>query len=602
VERFALINQPQKINKDMNSIISEIVRVIDLNEPDLNPLNHCEIVDYEFKTSLNLEFSKRYGRHHLQQLCNFIDSLKYVRTKQSHKATVIPLPTTGSLLKGLFGNEMNASNFLKKAIEVGLLEVYDSKYQFNACKAELNKSRTYAYNYKVEKELKKIFGAQNIVPSISKSNSIEYSNENSEYSKYNIRIDSNFRIPVKNKREFETFALAEIHKKYPILGYVQNIVNEINNTHYKDYPELQIRFEPKFTYSKSGVLTKIGIRATSQVCGSKKGKKGKFFGILRSQVRRRFGIHEFSNSDVKSSIPRVTKSLNQGKWIPEDIDIYESILEESKRIVNSKTYKTPRELEIYTDLKLWMTADTRQDCKTSHMRGYFSNSFEEMNAKILYKGRNQNLQNIDYIKEICKIIFEAIRNVEGPSLKSEIFLWESCIYLIALKKVLDSGNFCVLFYDSFESQKPFDRRQVVEQSFYEFLEVQNSLKKFEQKSSPLRYDDLSSNAFKTIVKDNVSQANSSLDSSVWNSNSKLKNSEINTKVYDSVVTDIKSTLSSNSNILPISKSKISSNIQITSDSQKFFTSQSKTTKKLRSNTLKYAKGVKNGLTILQDSS
>ena len=597
----------------MNAIISEIVRIIDTEEADVNPLNYCEIVDYEFKEH-RIQFSKRYKKHQLQQLCNFVDSLKYVRTKQSHKATIIPLATTGKLLKGLFQNEMNASNFLKKAIEIGLLEVYNSKYQFNAYKSELNKSRTYAYNYKVEKTLKELFKEYNIVPSIQKNATSQKDTTKvdiSKYQKYDVKIGSNFRILIKDKREFESFALNELHKKYPELQYFQRLVDEINTTYYKDYSELQMRLEPKFTYSNSGYLTKIGIRLTSSACGSKKGKRGKFFGILRSQIRDTFGIKEFNNSDVRSSIPRITKSLNESKWVNEDIDLYESILTECKSLVYSKSCKTSREVEMYEDFKLWLTGDTREDIKTTHMRSYFCKSPEEMNAKIMYKGRKQNLQNTDYIREICKINYEAVRNVEGASFRSEAFLWESCIYLLALKKVLDSGNFCVLFYDSFESSKWFDRRKIVEDSFYEFLKIRGqlvtkvvstkvvstkvdtmeNLNISKQKSSSLRSDDLYSNVSKTIAFSNVfstptepTEPTRSIHSSDFKFNS------------------IKSNLTSN--ISPISKSKSNLDIQISKNQGKFENFTNVNEKKLIENPLKYTKRITNGIRsgILQNSS
>ena len=60
--------------------------------------------------------------------------------------------------------------------------------------------------------------------------------------------------------------------------------DEINNTYYADYPDLQITFEPRFTWDKKNTMvTKIGIRATNGYCNAKKSKDANpnFCGIYK---------------------------------------------------------------------------------------------------------------------------------------------------------------------------------------------------------------------------------------------------------------------------------------------------------------------------------
>ena len=73
---------------------------------------------------------------------------------------------------------------------------------------------------------------------------------------------------------------------------------------------------------------KIGIRATNSYVAVKKDPDDDTDnednnGFYRSDILQKYGLDLFK--DVASSVPRITLSLNQGVWIPENRDIYYEI-------------------------------------------------------------------------------------------------------------------------------------------------------------------------------------------------------------------------------------------------------------------------------------
>lgn len=136
----------------------------------------------------------------------------------------------------------------------------------------------------------------------------------------------------------------------------------INNTYYADYPNLQINFEPTFTWNKKNTMvTKIGIRASNSFCNAKKDKDGnpRFRGYYKQDVLDMFSL--VFEKDVKSSVPRLTASINSGAWIPEKEDIYERIYKSYLKLKYPETL--PSDAVQF--------ADARPAIKTLHMRCYF---------------------------------------------------------------------------------------------------------------------------------------------------------------------------------------------------------------------------------------
>ena len=99
-----------------------------------------------------------------------------------------------------------------------------------------------------------------------------------------------------------------LYENYPGLRFHIEKANEINEKYYKEYPEFRIRFQPNFTWSSDGLyINRIGIRATNSMCNLKKEN--------RAEVLEAYGFT--LEKDINASVPRMTLSLNMGKWIDE---------------------------------------------------------------------------------------------------------------------------------------------------------------------------------------------------------------------------------------------------------------------------------------------
>lgn len=216
--------------------------------------------------------------------------------------------------------------------------------------------------------------------------------------------------------------------------------NEINSTYYANYPDLQITFEPRFTWNKKkNMVTKIGIRATNGYCNAKKDKDNnpKFCGIYKQDVIDMFSL--VFEKDVNSSVPRLTASINSGKWISEKEDIYERIYKSYLKLKYPN--KQPEEAVSFNN--------SRPAIKSLHMRCYFD-----------YEGRigpntrraMGSYQNKEAVDSEMKLLRQAVIEAEGGKLyDNEIFYYESVVYGRVLKQLLDEGFFVWLCYDAFYS-------------------------------------------------------------------------------------------------------------------------------------------------------
>ncbi|MEE1279142.1 MAG: hypothetical protein UHE86_08855 [Acutalibacteraceae bacterium] len=216
--------------------------------------------------------------------------------------------------------------------------------------------------------------------------------------------------------------------------------DEINSTYYADYPDLQITFEPRFTWNKKNTMvTKIGIRATNGYCNAKKDKDNNpnFRGYYKQDVLDRFSF--VFEKDVKSSVPRLTASINSGKWIPENEDIYERIYKSYLKLKYPE--EVPKDAVSFDD--------ARPAIKSLHMRCYF-----DYEGKIGPNTRRamESCNNKDAVDSEMKLLRQAVIEAEGEKLyDNEIFYYESIIYGRVLKQLLDEGFFVWLCYDAFYS-------------------------------------------------------------------------------------------------------------------------------------------------------
>lgn len=262
-----------------------------------------------------------------------------------------------------------------------------------------------------------------------------------------VRFNSNLRLKKPDKlsvAEFENYLTQALHRNYPELAHYQRMADYINETYYADDPQRQIHFTPNFTWTKNKYIRKIGIRATNTFVSAKKepGNNEAFKGYYRSQVLERYGMN--LEKDMSSSVPRITLSLNEGRWIPEDIDIYKKIYEEyiKRKIENEGT----------SFLAVMPPFDkVRTAIKELHMRGYFDgeNTIGNHTRRVMAEVKDKN-----EVDDEMRLLQKAVTAAEGGHLYgSEIFYHESCIYMEVLGDLLGEGYNVWQCYDAWYAAK-----------------------------------------------------------------------------------------------------------------------------------------------------
>lgn len=276
-----------------------------------------------------------------------------------------------------------------------------------------------------------------------------------EYREFNIEdvrfsSDLNLVMPYGVKpSEFELFLLWCLHRNYPMFSFYQMKIQEINEKYYKNYPQFEFRFEPKFTWGKGKIIKKvvgISIRATNAYDNKPKED--------RPEILNSYGM--VLQRDIKSSVPRLTKSLNEGKWVDDDIDIYELI---------------SREL----DPSAPFTPKRREAIKKLHMLAYFETHSDANMGKNVWRRMKRDGVNRDEVYEVMKRLKEAIIKVEGKLYQSEIFYVESCVYAMVVYDLLSAGHNVWLVYDAFYSKGEADQEDFdtmiehgIKESFQDF--------------------------------------------------------------------------------------------------------------------------------------
>lgn len=384
--------------------------------------------------------SKACTKKKLGKVLAFMDMVKYKRL--AHGCTIMPIASTNKRLISICGSKMNVSRMIKSMINIGLLEEEDTTFQFGADKEGYNKSRTYRYYYDNEQKLIKYCKENNINKYVVVNNIYgtvcnKFKIENFDHQK--VRFSSQLHLLKPDNysvTQFEHYIAGVLYQNYPYLAHYQDLADEINAKYYADCPEMAISFTPNYTWNKGNkAITKIGIRATNELVSAKKDKDGNenFYGVYKEDVLERYGLD--LEKDVTSSIPRITMSLNRGRWIREEVDIYEKIYREY--------------INIHPVCNKF--AEVRSVIKKLHMRAYFDRpSMLGVHTRRVMA----NVYDKEAVDKEMKLYQQAIITAEGGRLfGSEIFYHESCIYMGVLKELLDKGYKAWQCYDAFYTCK-----------------------------------------------------------------------------------------------------------------------------------------------------
>jgi hypothetical protein len=242
-----------------------------------------------------------------------------------------------------------------------------------------------------------------------------------------------------------------LYQNYPELQFHQIKVDEMNENFYEDYPEFKLRFRPRYTW-KGNKVVRVGIRLTNEYCCKKREE--------RKELLKQYGFH--LEKDVRSSVPRLTLSINKGSWVDEDIDIYKLINDEFEP---GSEFSEAR----------------REAMKHYILTTYFEERSDKMLGKnVTYKIDQEGLVKTEVDDLMGRLRRATIKAVGGRTFGSDIFYVESCVYLMTAYDLLTSGHMVWVVYDAFysngeEDQETFEYmlRQGIKMNFKWFLEKSN---------------------------------------------------------------------------------------------------------------------------------
>ena len=155
-----------------------------------------------------------------------------------------------------------------------------------------------------------------------------------------------------------------------------------------------------------------------------------------------YGFH--LEHDVRSSVPRLTLSINKGRWVDEDEDIYKLINDEF-------------------DPGSEFTEARREAIKHYMLRTYFDiGSDKELGRNVLsdiYKAKVEipGVDKTEVDDLMGRLREAAFRALGSKTYGSDIFYIESCVYLMTLYDLLTSGHMVWLVYDAFYSNGEEDQ-------------------------------------------------------------------------------------------------------------------------------------------------
>ena len=431
--------------------------------------------------------SQKSQREQLSKVLAFVKHERNIRAAEG--CTVMPIPTTNKHMLAITGSPANASNLIKFMCKIGLISPESEKYRFGSRYEKNNYAKTYRYYYDNEQELL-AYCEQEGIGEFSTKNCTRRKDaaipDNLQISVKDVAISSHLKLMKPeglSHTEFEDYVSELIYQRYPHLEAYQELVDEINETHYSDYPEFSISFRLHFTWDKKkNYIRKIGLRATNSCVSASNSEEHdeNFHRLIKQELLNKYGLN--LSKDVKSSVPRITLSLNQHYWENETTDIYEMILHEC--VHSGECFSNETVVQKFTEL--------REVIKKLHMRRYFDTEKEIRNHTRNAMGHH--VENTAEVDAIMRAYQKAVIKAEGGKLYgTEIFLHESCIYLDVLKELLDNGFFCWECYDAFYARK----EGVTQEEFEKYVEAlveekaNAYIKRYEEIMTPQRFSEIS---------------------------------------------------------------------------------------------------------------
>jgi hypothetical protein len=390
-----------------------------------------------------------YKRAELSRVLAFIEYAQKKRIKGG--CTAMPIPTTSRKNLMIWGYPKAISRGIEFMKEIGLITVHINQYRFGVPYQGANYGKTYAYFeeneqkviqyceeqgiYKyVVKNLEEIKGTEKQILKIESA--IEHIDAVKTFDRSAVRFAKGLSLEKPDGvsgQDFEAYLYCCLYLNYPEFALHQMKADEINENFYKDYPEFKLRFRPHFTWQDNKVV-KIGIRITNEFCNKEK--------VERKALLDQYGFH--LQHDVRSSVPRLTLSINKGHWVDEKEDVYKLINEEFEPGSNFSEAR-------------------REAIKHYMLRTYFDiGSDKELGRNVLsdiYKAKVEipGVSKTEVDELMGRLREAAFRALGSKTFGSDIFYIESCVYLMTLYDLLTSGHMVWLVYDAFYSNGEEDQ-------------------------------------------------------------------------------------------------------------------------------------------------
>lgn len=392
----------------------------------------------EFKAVVS-RMSKRYVRRNMMSLFPFVQYFRQFCETGAYSVVFVPChsqkwtrdfatPREDGLI--VPANPNTVRRAIQVAVKVGLLAVYQQG-SFRRSMEGLGMCTKYLYSKKVERFVMakfKEFGItradfKRVTRSATKARVRKEMSDTELMDK--VVIGCGLSLP--NLAD-ETVYRA-LYRNYPMLrelgdaeGGDVKACNELGEKVSNEFGKLaHLTSAVKIKRGKGGRITGISFRPWSNAAIMKSTDRT---AAMKKMSQSGKNILEF---DVKASIFQVTELCNKGLWRGNSYDEYQAMA--------------------------GFEMDGKQRALFKHglaMRLYFAESDKSCMSHILALGRDaedvcSRVDGWHVVQEARRRMFDAI----GPGYGSEIFLHESCIYVKAIRKLMERGEKAVLVYDCF---------------------------------------------------------------------------------------------------------------------------------------------------------
>ena len=414
------------------------------------------------------DVNSMYGRKWRVKLNNLANLADFI--KSFGKSNVVALPQTNKDLQNLFGTQQNVCKVIKDAINSGMIKDCQTGYSIGF------DAKHYYVNEKKCAEVMWLAAATSVDSKEEKKD-----NENVNDDKYSHTFSTIIRFEVGKKNIAhlnDEQIVKQLHTTYGFLSRFDELNSENNSLlrqiSHNDYNLPICKFTPSVTRKKGKsewYVSKIGIRATNKACSLPK--------VGGSYTRYDYfddflGTSKPYEFDVKSSIYRVTYFLNKGKWLDNNVDFYQLMC--------------PYE---------FVEENDRDNYKSFCMRLYFGKSAQDI-WRCLKHDNLVDSENEEKNKQLIEILYDNMRNVIGDTYGSEIFLHESCIYMLLLNRLLKNNHKVVQIYDGFYSDD--DIKEECLENIAECAAEYAQIAGFAAVKEDEEYDDKYSHTFSTIIR------------------------------------------------------------------------------------------------------